>query len=79
VDLNFRTPVHYAAESGRLEAVKFILGHRGSNVDLEDNKAQKAVDLAPENNVYDVFFPSFLRVSGLEHTGSVGVPFYKES
>jgi ankyrin repeat protein len=55
VDLNFRTPLHYAAESGRLEAVKFILGYTGINVDLEDNKTQKAVDLALENNVYDVY------------------------
>jgi ankyrin repeat protein len=54
VDLKFRTPLHYAAESGHLEAVKFILRYMGINVDVEDNKAQKAVDLAQENNFYDI-------------------------
>jgi hypothetical protein len=59
VDLNFRTPLHYAAE--RLEAVKFILGYTGINVDLDDNKTQKPVDLALDNiyDVYSVFLGGF--------------------
>jgi len=32
--------------------VKFVLG---INVDVEDKEAQKTVDLAPENNSYDVY------------------------
>lgn len=55
VDLKSRTPLHYAAESGHLEAVKFILQYMGINVDVKDNKAQKAIDLALENNFYDVY------------------------
>jgi hypothetical protein len=55
VDVKFRTPLHYAAESGSLEAVKLILGYTGINVDVEDNDAKKAVDLALENNFYDVY------------------------
>jgi len=55
VDINWRTPLHYAAEKGRLEAMKLLVGYAGINDDVADKHGKKAADLALENNFYDVY------------------------
>jgi Ankyrin repeats (many copies) len=55
LDTKLRTPLHYAAERGSLEAVKVLLEDPVIDVDAEDSEGKKAADLALENNFYGVY------------------------
>ncbi|RHZ53721.1 uncharacterized protein CDV56_102257 [Aspergillus thermomutatus] len=54
VDCRGRTPLHYAAEGEHLEAVKLLLKYDGIDVQARDNSGRRAIDLALDNNFYDV-------------------------
>ncbi|KAJ7257836.1 hypothetical protein C8J57DRAFT_1342901 [Mycena rebaudengoi] len=64
VDVDGRTPLHLAAERGRLEAVKYMLAFSGLKADVRDKEDKTAAKLALENNFYDVY--SVLSVDGME-------------
>ncbi|KAJ7279155.1 hypothetical protein C8J57DRAFT_1305719, partial [Mycena rebaudengoi] len=64
VDVDGRTPLHLAAEGGRLEAVKYMLAFSGLKADVKDKEGKTAAELALENSFYDVY--SVLSVDGME-------------
>ncbi|KAJ7807884.1 ankyrin repeat-containing domain protein [Mycena leptocephala] len=55
VDVDGRTPLHLAAEGGKLEVVKHMLAFSGLKADVRDKEGRTAADLALENNFYDVY------------------------
>ncbi|KAJ6592897.1 ankyrin repeat-containing domain protein [Mycena capillaripes] len=55
VDMDGRTPLHLAAEGGRLEAVKYMLAFSGLKADVRDKEGRTAADLALENSFYDIY------------------------
>tara|TARA_R110002003_G_scaffold248_5_gene17713 strand:- start:21830 stop:23038 length:1209 start_codon:yes stop_codon:yes gene_type:complete len=50
-----RTPLHYAAEKGHVEAIRLFLDHTDVDIDVEDRNGKKAEDLALDKNFYDVY------------------------
>lgn len=50
-----RTPLHYAAEQGHLDAVRLLLDYTNIDLTLEDCNGKKAVDLALEQKFYNVY------------------------
>lgn len=50
-----RTPLHYAAEKGHLEAVRLFMDHTDIDVDVKDRDGKKAMDLALDKNFYSVY------------------------
>ncbi|KAH7096041.1 ankyrin repeat-containing domain protein [Paraphoma chrysanthemicola] len=50
-----RTPLHYAAERGHIEAVRLFLDHTAVDIDVKDRNGKRAVDLALENDFYNVY------------------------
>ncbi|PKX90377.1 uncharacterized protein P174DRAFT_434760 [Aspergillus novofumigatus IBT 16806] len=56
VDHKGRTPLHNAAESGHLEAEKLLFEVNDYiNAQARDSSGRGAIDLALDNNFYDVF------------------------
>ncbi|KFY82480.1 hypothetical protein V498_08576 [Pseudogymnoascus sp. VKM F-4517 (FW-2822)] len=55
LDGRSRTPLHYAAENGNLEAVRLVLEFTDICVDIKDKEGKKAADLALGNNFYDIY------------------------
>ena len=51
-----RTPLHYAAAHGHLEAVKLLVAHTSIDVDARDGMGKTAADWALQNDFYDVHY-----------------------
>ncbi|XTI84864.1 ankyrin repeat-containing domain protein [Cenococcum geophilum] len=54
-DAKSKTPLHYAAEAGHVDAVELLLEYTHVEVGLKDDEGKTAADLALENNFYDVY------------------------
>lgn len=50
-----RASLHYAAEDGHWEAVKLLSKHDCVSVQARDNSSRRDMDLALDNDFYDVF------------------------
>lgn len=48
------TPLQFAARSGKVEMVQFLLGHSNIDISLQDDRGQTALDAARVNNKQDV-------------------------
>lgn len=53
LDLSSATPLHHAAQHGKLEAVKWLI-EAGVSLDIKDEEEKSAADRARENKYYQV-------------------------